>query len=130
MAPCGSGDPGFSGISRPAVTPRACSAVHMAGSQAMIASLLSWPAIHAAAAVCATSAGGAVGRAAALAGEGVLAARARAAGAAVPVKTPLTARAATVTTAAAATTAPARQRPGAQHPQLDRGGQDPAPRWL
>jgi hypothetical protein len=40
-----------------------------------------------------------------LAGEGVLAVRARAAGAAVPAKTPLTARAATVMTAAAATTA-------------------------
>ena len=44
------------------------------------------------------------------AGEGVLAARARAAGAAVPLNTPLSARAATVTTAAAAATPVVRQR--------------------
>src|SRR5580693_3380003 len=104
-------DPGVSGISRPALTPCACSAAHSAGSQAMIASLLSWSATHAAAAVCARLAGAVAGCVTALAAEGVLAARARAAGAAVPAKTPLNARAATVMTAATATAATTCQRP-------------------
>src|SRR5579863_5371094 len=80
VAPCGAGAPGVSGMSRAAVTPRACSAVHRAGSQPMIALLLSWPAIHAAAAACtglgwATTGRAALcwvtlGRAVARAGEG------------------------------------------------------------
>jgi len=77
----------------------------------MIVSLLSWPAIHAAAAVCAALGRGAAARCGmALAGEGVLAVRTRAAGAAVPAKTPLRARAATATTAMAAAAATACQR--------------------
>src|SRR5580658_4763529 len=82
----------------------------MAGSHAMIASLLSWVAAQVAAAACAGLTGAAVGCGEVLARAGVAAGRARAAGAAVPEKTPLTARAATVTRATAATRATVRQR--------------------
>jgi len=89
----------------------------------MIASPLTWLAIHAAASVC-----GVVTAGEDAAGEGALAAGCgRAAGLAVVLRAPLNTRAVTAT--AAAMTNRGDDPPVPQHPQPESCAQDPAPGW-